>query len=56
MDSKIPELNPTFFPGYTELVTNSADPFLKSPEILEVKEEEELRDCLTGKCLLERRS
>lgn len=40
MDSKIPDLNPAFFPGYTEIVINSADPFSKSPGILEAKEEE----------------
>lgn len=39
MDSKIPDLNPAFFPNYRELVIKSAD-FFKIPEILEVKEEE----------------
>lgn len=42
MDSKIHHLNPAFLPGYTELVIDSADSFLESPEILVLKEDKEL--------------
>lgn len=42
MDSKIHHLNPAFLPGYTESVSNSADSFLQSPEILVLKEDKEL--------------
>lgn len=42
MDSKIHHLNSAFLPGYTELVINSTDSFLESPEILVLKEGKEL--------------
>lgn len=55
-DGKIHHLNPAFLPGYTELVINSTDSFLESPEILILKEGKELWGSFTGKCLLKRSS